>query len=403
VVVLRIGPGRHRVVGRRSMIATCALIALLAPVAVIAPARADTQGDIAATTAQAKRIEAAIEASNERIDVLDEQFNQTNVRIGQANAGISDAEGQIGAARRDMEKLRVVLQGRAAELYTQAGARSPIPEFDATNVRDLGTIQTYSDVAASHDTSALDALDAARVVLHQHEVDLKHARDAAQSEAKALASQRSAIVDAQSQQQQLLAKVKGHLAQLVQQQAAENERAAEAAARAAMIRQANAAAAARANTANDTTTAGTNNGNAPTTSGGPSFNPAPAPSAPNGAQAPAPNPEAQVAVNTARAQLGKPYVYAGSGPNVFDCSGLTMFAWAAAGVGLPHSAEMQYDSLPHVDINSLVPGDLVFYGSPIHHVGMFVGGGTMIEAPHTGAVVRYSSIYRPDFAGAARP
>jgi cell wall-associated NlpC family hydrolase len=166
-----------------------------------------------------------------------------------------------------------------------------------------------------------------------------------------------------------------------------------------MIRQANEAAA-RVNTANDTTTGGTNG--APGTTNAPTFNPAP-PSAPPGGAAPAPNPQAQVAVDTARAQLGKPYVYAGAGPNVFDCSGLTMFAWAAAGVYLPHSAEMQYDSLPHVDINSLVPGDLVFYGSPIHHVGMFVGGGTMIEAPHTGAFVRYSSIYRPDFAGAARP
>jgi peptidoglycan DL-endopeptidase CwlO len=391
------GPDRHRVVGHRSMIATCALIALVVPVALVTPARADTHGDIAATTAQAKRIESAIEASNERIDVLDEQYNQTNVRIGQANAGINDAENRIAAARSDMSQLRTVLQGRAAELYTQAGSRSPLPEFDATNVRDLATIQTYSDLAANHDMSALDALNAARVVLHQRESDLKTARDAAQHEANALQSQRSAIVAAQSQQQQLLATVKGRLAQLVTQQAIENQRAAEAAARAAMIRQANEAAA-RANTANDTTTAG-----APGTTNAPTFNSSPPPSAPNGAQAPAPNPQAQVAVGTARAQIGKPYVYAGAGPDVFDCSGLTMFAWQAAGVSLPHSAEMQYDSLPHVDINSLVPGDLVFYGSPIHHVGMFVGGGTMIEAPHTGAVVRYSSIYRPDFAGAARP
>jgi cell wall-associated NlpC family hydrolase len=391
------GPDRHRVIGRRSMIATCALIALTAPTALIAPASADTNGDIAATTAQAKRIEDAINASNERIDVLDEQFDQTSVRIAQANAGISDAQNQIADAQRNVSQLRAVLQGRAAELYTQTGDQSPVPEFDATNVRDLATIQTYSDFAASHDTSALDALNAADVVLHQRETDLQHARDAAQSEAKVLNSQRSAIAAAQSQQQQLLSSVKGHLAQLVQQQAAENERAAEAAARAAMIRQANEAAA-RAN-ANPITTVGTNTASAPTF--GPS--PSPPPSAPGGASAPAPSPQAQVAVDTARAQLGKPYVYAGSGPNVFDCSGLTMFAWAAAGVSLPHSAEMQYDSLPHVDINSLAPGDLVFYGSPIHHVGMFVGGGTMIEAPHTGADVRYSSIYRPDFAGAARP
>ena len=118
---------------------------------------------------------------------------------------------------------------------------------------------------------------------------------------------------------------------------------------------------------------------------------------------PPPSGSAQVAVDTARAQLGKPYVYAGSGPSVFDCSGLTMYAWAAAGVSLPHNAEAQYESLPHVDQSQLEPGDLVFFGSPIHHVGMYVGGGTMIEAPYTGVDVRYHTIYRPDYAGAARP
>ena len=118
---------------------------------------------------------------------------------------------------------------------------------------------------------------------------------------------------------------------------------------------------------------------------------------------PAPNGSAQVAVDTARAQLGKPYVYAGSGPDVFDCSGLTMYAWAAAGVSLPHNAEAQYMALPHVSQSELQPGDLVFFGAPIHHVGIYVGGGTMIEAPYTGVDVRYHTIYRSDYAGAARP
>jgi cell wall-associated NlpC family hydrolase len=121
------------------------------------------------------------------------------------------------------------------------------------------------------------------------------------------------------------------------------------------------------------------------------------------AEVPAPSPSAEVALDTARAQLGKPYVYAGSGPDVFDCSGLTMYAWAAAGVPLPHNAEAQYMALPHVSQSELQPGDLVFFGSPIHHVGLYAGGGSMIEAPYTGVNVRYRSIYRSDYAGAARP
>ena len=80
-----------------------------------------------------------------------------------------------------------------------------------------------------------------------------------------------------------------------------------------------------------------------------------------------------------------------------------MYAWAAAGVSLSHNAEAQYQSLPHVAMSDLQPGDLVFFGAPIHHVGMYVGGGTMIEAPYTGVDVRYHTIYRPDYAGGARP
>ncbi len=118
---------------------------------------------------------------------------------------------------------------------------------------------------------------------------------------------------------------------------------------------------------------------------------------------PAPHPRAGVAVATAKAQLGKPYLWAADGPDSFDCSGLTMYSWAAAGVSMPHSSGAQYSRFPHVSIDELVPGDLLFYGSPIHHVGMFVGGGQMVNAPQTGETVRISSIYRDDFVGATRP
>lgn len=112
---------------------------------------------------------------------------------------------------------------------------------------------------------------------------------------------------------------------------------------------------------------------------------------------------ARVAVEWAYRELGKPYVWAAAGPDSFDCSGLTMYVWGKAGVSLPHSAEMQYSSGPHIARTDLAPGDLVFFGSPIGHVGIYVGNGNMIEAPHSGAVVRVSSIDRPDYVGAARP
>lgn len=115
------------------------------------------------------------------------------------------------------------------------------------------------------------------------------------------------------------------------------------------------------------------------------------------------SPHAQKAVDAALSQIGKPYVYAAAGPDSYDCSGLTMWAWAQAGVGLPHNSGAQYAATPRVDRSDLEPGDLVFFGSPIHHVGMYIGNGQMVEAPYTGEYVRINSMDRSDYVGAGRP
>jgi cell wall-associated NlpC family hydrolase len=113
---------------------------------------------------------------------------------------------------------------------------------------------------------------------------------------------------------------------------------------------------------------------------------------------------AAAALRYAYAQLGKPYRYGASGARTFDCSGLTMRAWAAAGVAISHNAAAQYGSTRHVARNALQPGDLVYFGRPIHHVGIYVGGGKFIEAPYTGADIRISNLSnRHDYAGASRP
>ncbi|MBN1093646.1 C40 family peptidase [Blastococcus sp. TML/M2B] len=105
--------------------------------------------------------------------------------------------------------------------------------------------------------------------------------------------------------------------------------------------------------------------------------PAPAPAA----EAPAPAPSAaQVAVDTALAQVGKPYVYGGGGPDSFDCSGLTQFAYAAAGISLPHSSKGQSQIGVPIAPLDLQPGDLVFYYSPVSHVGIYIGDGQIVHA-----------------------
>jgi cell wall-associated NlpC family hydrolase len=113
--------------------------------------------------------------------------------------------------------------------------------------------------------------------------------------------------------------------------------------------------------------------------------------------------QAAAAVEFAYAQLGKPYVYGGSGPSSFDCSGLTMESWAAAGVSLPRTAADQQAALPAVSIGDLEPGDLVFYGDPAYHTAIYIGGGQIIQAPHTGTVVQISSLYDMPPTSAGRP
>jgi cell wall-associated NlpC family hydrolase len=103
---------------------------------------------------------------------------------------------------------------------------------------------------------------------------------------------------------------------------------------------------------------------------------------------------AQIAVDTAMAQRGKPYVWAADGPNSFDCSGLVMYAYAAAGIDLPHSSRMQASIGRSVSRDELRPGDLVAFYSPISHIGIYIGNGQMVHAPSTGDVVKVSSIDR---------
>jgi len=128
--------------------------------------------------------------------------------------------------------------------------------------------------------------------------------------------------------------------------------------------------------------------------------------APQASSAPATG-KGAIAVAEARKHLGKPYVYGGSGPNNFDCSGLTAWAWKAAGVTLSHSAYTQWFETTRVPVDSVQPGDLLFFGKDgvesIHHNAIYIGGGDMIEASQTGTPVRIRGWRGGDLVGAGRP
>jgi cell wall-associated NlpC family hydrolase len=111
---------------------------------------------------------------------------------------------------------------------------------------------------------------------------------------------------------------------------------------------------------------------------------------------------AKIALDFALAQVGDAYVYGGTGPNGWDCSGLTMVAWGKAGVSLPHSASLQYSYGRHVSASQLQPGDLVFYYSPISHVGIYIGHGMIVNAANPREGVTILPVFSMPFAGATR-
>ena len=128
-----------------------------------------------------------------------------------------------------------------------------------------------------------------------------------------------------------------------------------------------------------------------------------APEAPAPAPAPAASGGAAAAVQFAMAQVGDSYVYGAAGPDAYDCSGLTMTAWAQGGVSLPHSSSAQMGSGTPVSASALQPGDLVFYYSPVSHVGIYVGGGMIVHAANPSTGVNMAPVGSMPIAGAVRP
>ncbi|MFD4323667.1 NlpC/P60 family protein [Nocardioides sp. NPDC058538] len=118
---------------------------------------------------------------------------------------------------------------------------------------------------------------------------------------------------------------------------------------------------------------------------------------------PPPSGRAKAAVDYALAQVGDAYVYGATGTESWDCSGLTMGAWGQAGVGLPHSSSAQYSSGPQVSRDQLAPGDLVFYYSPISHVGIYIGNGMIVHASNPSTGVKVSPMDEMPYTGAVRP
>lgn len=359
------------------------LTALISSVAVPATAGADQISD---KQKEADRVAKQLESLRTKASQLDEALNQAKLKFDAVSKDVDAAKATVA----DTEKAIQATQARAVqwavENYVSGGAADPMLNLLSGTGSANEVLQRtgYASAAVGRDQDIAGQLRSKREDSLNAQSNLA-AKLAKQDAAKRdLDKQRKALDSSVASQQKLLSKTKSEVTALIR--ADEERKAAEAAAAARAAAQA-AEAARRAAVANLSIPKAT-----------------PAKTTKAKAVAPPPSPGAAGAVAAAISQLGVPYRFATAIEGVnFDCSGLTLWAWGRSGHQLPHSAEMQYRILPKVDREDLEPGDLVFFGSPIHHVGMYVGNGMMINAPQTGDVVKYASIDRRDYAGAARP
>ena len=324
--------------------------------------------------AQATALATQIDTLNTKIAILAEEYNQASGRLSAIRRQLASDRGAISSAVAHVHDDSSRLKSQAVNAYVNSGAESGLSTALTSNGNVLPMQQTYLALASGSLSGAISSLQNSQYTLHTKSIELDAVEvTAANTEAVIASAQQSAIA-LKGQLDSTLANVTGQLATEVAAQEAAQQATANRDAAAA----ASAAAAATPPTSSSQATA-------PTTA------------ADSGA--------ASSAIHAAETQIGVPYVWGGAQPGGgFDCSGLTMWSWGHAGVNLPHSAQAQYDSIEHVSLSNLQPGDLVFYasGSYIYHVVMYVGGGQVIQAETYGIPIRITSLPGGAYA-AGRP
>jgi cell wall-associated NlpC family hydrolase len=351
------------------------LLAFVAAVAVPSLAQADQVSD---KQAQAARVADRLDQLDAKVEQLAEDYDQSQADLADLNTQIKATQEQLAKNQAAVDSVRGRMSEWAVNAYVEGSSADPMLNIlqPADSLDDAAGAEGYTDAALRRDDQLTGQLQQSGEDTARLQARLKDQQERAQKLTETVAAKQRAAEGAEADARQQLAQANAALGQAV----VEAEQARRA--RAAEISAGEAASAAR------------RNGGGRATGSSPGA----------GRVVPPPSPGARGAVAAARSQIGVAYHWGEMDPGGgFDCSGLTAWAWSQAGRGLPHSSRAQYNATTHVDVEDIQPGDLVFFGHPIHHVGIYVGNGIMIHAPHSGARVQEAPAFRRDLVGVGRP
>ena len=334
-----------------------------------------TPGTVAAKRAQAQQVLAQIQKIDDSLGAAVESYNLANVRLQKIESDQRENRVQLKLTRANLKIAQASLAARLVTAYTSTQDNSTLSVLlGATSLDDLLNRIEAVNSTSQQDASIVQQVTSFKAAIQRQRTELRRAHSAQQTIVAQKAAQKQRIESQLASRRQLLSSIKGQIAQM---------RAVEAA------QQRQLAAEARSRLAGGV--------QVPVSGVGISA------STPEGSTVAPPNVHGGV-VGIAMRYLGVPYVWGGSSPSGFDCSGLVSYVFAQIGVSLPHSSYAQFGIGTPVSIGELQPGDLVFF-TGASHVGIYIGGGQFIHAPHTGDVVKISSLsgyYSSNFAGARR-
>ncbi|MGD9752803.1 MAG: NlpC/P60 family protein [Acidimicrobiia bacterium] len=370
-------PRRHL---HRTLTTVLTFVALLLGSAAFGPVGAQ---DIESAQAEADRLAAELGTARERLIELAEQHNRAIADLDAAQAQVDANQTSLQEHEQALQVAQKQLQDYAVAAYVSGGSLRDLDGFFGADSTTADRRLNYLEAAAGDEQAVFDQLAAAHQQLDRQREQLDQAERVAAAQMERVEQARREATELEATTATLLEQANGRLADLVAE--AEARRAAEEAAAAEAARaeaEAAAAQAARAAAAAQPATLGAASAPAPT--------PAPVAYTPP----PGIRPEAAIALSAAMSQLGVPYVWGGSSPSQgFDCSGLMYWAYAQAGIRISRPADYQRDDAIRISYEDLQPGDLVFYGEPPSHVGMYIGNDEIINAPQTGELVSIKTMW----------